>query len=80
MRGASAAGAITGILFLLVLLLAVLPGAPALPAAPPGPAPVGVALWEGRSAEVILQGFILLAGSAAVLLYLGTRAPREGSP
>jgi hypothetical protein len=80
MRGSSIAGALTGILFLLVLLAAVLPGAPALPAAPPGTAQVGTALWEGRSMEVLLQGLILLAGSAGVLLYLGARAPREGSP
>ena len=80
MRGSSVAGAVVGLLFLLVLLAAVLPGAPALPAVPPAPAQVGAALWEGRTMEVLLQGFILLAGSAAVLFYLGTRTPREGSP
>jgi hypothetical protein len=80
MRGASIAGAVTGILFLAVVLAAVLPGAPALPAMPPAPAQVGAALWEDRTVEVLFQGFILLAGSAAVLLYLGTRAPKEGSP
>ena len=80
MRGSAFAGALTGLLFLLVLLAAVLPGAPALPASPPGAVAVGAALWEGRTVEVLLQGFILLAGSAAVLLYLGVRARREGSP
>ena len=80
MRGSSIAGALTGILVLIILLAAVLPGAPALPAIPPAAAPVGTALWEGRTPEVLLQGFILLAGSAAVLLYLGTRAPKGGSP
>jgi hypothetical protein len=80
MRGSPVAGAVAGILFLVVLLAAVLPGAPALTALPPAMAQVGVALWEGRTVEVLLQGFILLAGAAAVLLYLGTRAPREGSP
>jgi hypothetical protein len=80
MRGSSVAGALTGILFLLVILAAVLPGAPALPSAGPGLEGIGAALWEGRAAEVFLQGFILLAGSAAVLLFLGSRAPREGSP
>ena len=80
MRGAAAAGAFIGVLLLLVLLAAILPGAPALPATPPGPAGVGTALWGGRAAEVLLQGFILLAGSTGVLLLLGSRAPREGSP
>jgi len=80
MRGSSVAGALTGILLLLVLLATVLPGAPALPTAGPGIGNVGAALWEDRTAEVLLQGFILLAGAAAVLLFLGSRAPREGSP
>jgi len=80
MRGSSVAGAVTGLLFLTVLLAAVLPGAPALPAIPPAPAAAGTALWGSRAMEVLLQGFILLAGSAGVLLYLGTRAPKEGSP
>jgi hypothetical protein len=80
MRASSIAGALAGTLFLIVLLAAVLPGAPPLPAVPPVPAQVGIALWEGRAAEVLLQGFILLAGAAAVLLYLGTRAPKEGAP
>jgi hypothetical protein len=80
MRGSSAAGVLTGILFLLVILAAVLPGVPALASVGPGLGGVGAALWVERAAEVILQGFILLAGAAAVLLFLGTRAPKEGSP
>jgi Na+/H+ antiporter NhaD/arsenite permease-like protein len=80
MRGSGMAGALAGLLFLVVILAAVLPGAPALPAVPPAVTGVGAALWGARGMEVLLQGFILLAGSAAVLLYLGTRAPKEGSP
>ena len=77
MRGSRAAGVLLGILALLVLASALLPGAAPLPAAEPGLSNVGTALWEGRTAEVILQGFILLAGAAAVLLFLGSRAPKE---
>ena len=46
----------------------------------PGLANVGTALWEGRALEVLLQGFILLGGAAGVLLFLGSRTPREGIP
>ena len=80
MRGVSIAGALIGALFLLILAAAVLPGAPALPSAGPALADVGTALWEGRALEVLLQGFILLGGAAGVLLFLGSRTPREGSP
>ena len=80
MRGSAAAGALLGILLLLVLAATLLPGAPSLPAAEPGVTAVGIALWELRAPEVILQGFILLAGAAAVLLFLGIRAFGEGSP
>ncbi len=80
MRGGSVAGVLTGLLFLVILLAAALPGTVALPAIGPQVTGVGIALWEGRTPEVILQGLIILAGSAGVLLYLGTRAPKEGSP
>jgi hypothetical protein len=79
MRGSSVAGALIGVLFLLLLVNTFFPGAPAFPSAEPGLAGVGTALWEGRALEVLLQGFILLAGAAAVLLFLGSRTPREGS-
>ena len=77
MRGSRAAGVLLGILALLVLAAALLPGAIPLPAAEPGLSNVGTALWEDRAAEVLLQGFILLAGAAAVLLFLGSRTPKE---
>jgi len=80
MRGSSVAGVLIGSLFFLILLAAVLPGAPALPPGEPGLTGVGTALWEGRALEVLLQGFILLAGATGVLLFLGSRIPREGSP
>jgi hypothetical protein len=80
MRGSSVAGALIGVLFLLLLAAAFLPGAPSLPSTEPGLAGVGTALGEGRALEVLLQGFILLAGAAGVLLFLGVRTPREGSP
>ena len=80
MRGSSVAGALIGVLFLLLITAAFLPGAPSFPSSEPGLTGVGTALWEGRALEVILQGFILLAGAAGVLLFLGSRTPREGSP
>ena len=80
MRGSSVAGPLVGILLLAALVAALIPAAPALPAVEPVSTGVGTALWEGRTVEVLLQGFIILAGAIAVLLFLGSRSPREGSP
>jgi hypothetical protein len=48
------------------------------PAAAPGGS-VGAAMWEGRTAEVLFQGFVILSGVFAILLLLGVRR-REAGP
>ena len=40
----------------------------------------GEALWKGRTYEVILQGFITLAGVMAILLLLGLNHSRRLQP
>jgi len=48
------------------------------PAAAPGGA-VGAVMWEGRAAEVLFQGFVILSGVFAILLLIGARR-REAGP
>jgi hypothetical protein len=40
----------------------------------------GEALWNGRTYEVILQGFIMLSGVMAILLLLGQNHSRRQQP
>lgn len=50
------------------------------PVAPVVAAGAGAALWTGRTFEVVLQGFIILAGVVSILLLLssGRRKERSG--
>ena len=50
------------------------------PVTPPGALRAGEALWKGRTYEVILQGFITLAGVMAILLLLGLNHSRRLQP
>lgn len=40
--------------------------------------PVGLVLWKDRTFEVVLQGFIILAGVMSILLLVSRRG-KEGS-
>ncbi len=80
MNAKLAAGLVIAVAFLGLLVYAVLPAAITWPASGPGNTGVGVALWQDRTFEVIIQSVILLGGVVAILLLLGSRKGREVSP
>jgi ABC-type Fe3+ transport system permease subunit len=80
MNGKAIAGAILGLGFLGLLVFAVLPAAITWPSTGPGVTGVGLAMWQDRTFEVIIQSLILLGGVVAILLLLGSRRSREVSP
>jgi hypothetical protein len=69
-----------GVTFFLLFLVLVLPYCASWPVAPVRLAAAGKALWNGRTYEVILQGFIMLAGVMAILLLLGLNHSRRLQP
>ena len=79
MNAKTAIGIVLGVVFLGLVLVAALPEALVFPAAEPGGTTVGVAMWDLRTFEVIVQGLILLGGVVAILLLLGSRRSREVS-
>ena len=80
MNAKTAVGIVLGLVFLGLVLVAALPEALVFPTAAPGGPAVGVAMWDLRTFEVIVQGLILLGGVIAILLLLGSRRSREVSP
>ena len=74
------AGIVIGLAFLGLLVYAVLPSAIAWPATGPGITGVGLAMWQDRTFEVIIQSIILLGGVVAILLLLGSGRTRGVSP
>ncbi len=80
MNAKTVAGAVIGVAFVTLLVFAVLPSAISWPSSGPGITGVGVAMWQDRTFEVLIQGIILLGGVVAILLLLGSRRTREVSP
>ena len=80
MNGKAVAGIVLGLAFLALLVVAVLPANVAWPTGGPGITGVGVAMWQDRTFEVLLQSLILLGGVVAILLLLGSRKAREVRP
>ena len=80
MNGKLAAGIVLGLAFLALLVYAVLPESLTWPTSGPGITVVGVALWQDRTFEVLLQSVILLGGVVGILLLLGSRRSRGGGP
>lgn len=74
------AGVILGVAFLALFLVSVLPGTISWPATGPAMTDLGSVKWEGRTLEVLIQGFILFSGVVAILLLLGARRTRGASP
>ncbi len=70
MNSRGACALFLGTAFLVLFVVLVSP-APALPAAEPISPAVGVALWQDRAYEALLQGMIILAGVLSILLLLG---------
>lgn len=80
MNGKLAAGIVIGLAFLALLVYAVLPESLTWPATGPGVTVVGLAMWQDRTFEVLLQSIILLGGVVGILLLLGSRRSRGVSP
>ena len=69
-----------GVAFLLLFIVLVIPHVISWPAMPSEALSAGEALWNGRTYEVILQGFIMLAGVMSILLLLGLNYSRRMPP
>jgi hypothetical protein len=72
--------AILCVLFLLVFVTALAGSIPSLPETVPGAVSAGVALWKGRTFEVLVLGVIILAGVVSILLLLGPDRSRGMEP
>lgn len=66
-----------GVSFLLLFIVIVIPHFTTWPVVPVEALKAGEALWNGRTYEVILQGFIMLSGVMAILLLLGLNYSRR---
>jgi len=71
---------ICGVVFLVVVVYALAKGVPLTTAVTPHLTPAGAALWNDRTCEVLLQGFIILSGVVSILLLLGAGRLREMPP
>jgi hypothetical protein len=71
MNAKNACAVILGTVFLGIFIAIIAPPALSWPVIPPLSSGVGVALWNGRTYEVLLQGMIILAGVLSILLLLG---------
>jgi len=80
MNGKLAAGIVIGLAFLALLVYAVLPESLTWPTTGPGVTVVGLAMWQDRTFEILLQSIILLGGVVGILLLLGSRRSRGVSP
>ena len=69
-----------GVAFLLLFIVVVIPHVASWTAIPAEALNAGEALWNGRTYEVILQGFIMLSGVMAILLLLGLNHSRRQQP
>lgn len=72
--------AILSILFLLVFIAALARDMPSWSATVPQVTSAGAALWKGRTLEVVVLGFIILAGVFSILLLLGPDRSRGMQP
>ncbi len=80
MNAKAVAGIVLGLAFFALAVYAVLPETVTWPTAGPGVTGVGLAMWQDRTFEILLQSLILLGGVVAILLLLGSRRARVVSP
>jgi len=80
MNAKNACALFLGVAFLLLFIVLVIPHFTSWPATPAEALMAGEALWKGRTYEVILQGFIMLAGVMSILLLLGLNYSRRMQP
>jgi hypothetical protein len=69
-----------GVAFPLLFIFLMIPHVASWPVTPAVALRAGEALWKERTYEVILQGFITLAGVMAILLLLGLNHSRRLQP
>jgi len=67
-------------LFLLLFIAVLVPDAAVWPVSIPTETAAGTVMWKDRTFEVVLQGFIILAGVFSILLLLGSMKSRKGAP
>ncbi len=80
MKGKALAAVILAAVLLFLFVSALLTETLAWPASGPSGTGVGVAMWESRTFEVLVQAFVLLGGVVAILFLLGTRKTSEAGP
>jgi hypothetical protein len=80
MNAKNATALFMGVAFLILFIVLVVPHITTWPVTSPEVLSAGEALWKGRTYEVILQGFIMLAGVMAILLLLGLNHSRRLQP
>jgi hypothetical protein len=80
MNAKNACALLLGVAFPLLVIILVIPHVTTWPVSPALVTAPGEALWKGRTYEVILQGFITLAGVMAILLLLGLNHSRGQQP
>lgn len=80
MNAKNACAMILGVVFCLLFIIVVIPHFASWPVAPPQAVSAGEALWNGRTYEVVLQGFIMLAGVMSILLLIGLNYSRRSPP
>jgi hypothetical protein len=80
MNAKTAFAIILGALFLLLFITVLVPDAATWPVTIPTNTATGIVMWKDRTFEVILQGFIILAGVFSILLLLGSIKSRKGAP
>ncbi len=67
MNAKNACALFLGVAFLLLFMVLVIPLLISWPVTPTETVAAGEALWKGRTYEVLLQGFIMLAGVMSIL-------------
>jgi hypothetical protein len=80
MNAKTAFAIILGVFFLLLLIAVLVPDAAVWPISIPAETAAGTVMWKDRTFEVVLQGFIILAGVFSILLLLGSMKSRKGAP
>jgi hypothetical protein len=80
MKAKTAGAVVLGGLFLILFLSAVLPVAAAWTVFPFQTTGPGTAMWSGRTFEVVVQGFLILAGVFSILMLLGPDRSKGGMP
>jgi len=73
MRSREAYAAAFGIVFLILFCMLFIGSPAALEVSSMVPEPAGAVLWNDRTFEAVLQGFIILAGVISILLLISSR-------